>query len=101
MDFDSTLGFPGEGPHSQVGRWTLLRWTLLAMACVGVDAVGRCHGDQARRELRAGVVLPEGRRVTARTSSVRSQLMSAFNVWLRDAGLSFEDMLLASPPNLD
>ena len=94
MDFDSTLGFPVEGPHSQVGRWT-----LLAMACV--DAVGRCHGDQARRELRAGVGLPEGRRVTARTSSVRSQLMSAFNVWLRDAGLSFEDVLLASPPNLD
>lgn len=31
----------------------------------------------------------------------RSQLMSAFNVWLRDAGLSFEDVLLANPPNLD
>ena len=71
------------------------------MACVGVAAVGRRHGDQARRELRAGIELPEGRRVTALTSSVRSQLMSAFNAWLRDAGLSFEDVFLASLPNLD
>ena len=96
--FDSTLGFPGEGPgHSRLVNnlfWLIIIGFYLAGATFS-------HGDAARRSARSGIVLPEGRRVTAATISVRSNLFSAFNGWLRSSGLSYDDIFQASPPDLD
>lgn len=49
--------------------------------------------------LREGIELPDGSRVTELTTSVRSQL--AANGWLRNQGVSFDEVFLASPPDLD
>ena len=94
MDFDSTLGFPGEGPHS---RWLV----FLCLTSKVFGASRSSHGDAMRRENRRGLELPEGRRVTATTMSVRNQLTAAFNSWLREVGLSYDDVFQANPPDLD
>ena len=96
-DFDSTLGFPGEGPRS---CW-LVKWIFLLVGIWVASAVGVRNGDAVRREQRRGLDLPEGRRVTEVTSSIRVQLTSAFNKWLRECGMSFEEVFLANPPDLD
>ena len=97
MDFDSTLGFPGEGPCP----YWLVVWILAPLDFWGVVAVARRHGDALRREQRQGIELPEGRRVTELTTSVRAQLMSAFSGWLRVSGLAYNDMFQGNPPDLD
>ena len=97
MDFNPSLGFPGEGPHLRqlIGMLSLLTFCRLG-GCVGAS-----HGDALRRKRREGLELPEGRRVTQLTSSVRSQLAAALNGWLRQEGLSFESVFLENPPDLD
>ena len=97
LDFDATLGFPGEGPSSLSLKWFCF---VLTLASLG-GAVGKSHGDLQRRQMRDGVELPEGRRVTSTTASVRTQLMSSFLRWLHDVGLSFDEIFLANPPDLD
>ena len=97
LDFDSTLGFPGEGPGPY--RWFGFLWTLASMD-VG-RAVGVSHGDAERQRQRAGLELPDGRRLTPLTVSIRSQLAAAFEGWLRNEGLSFDMIFHANPPDLD
>ena len=96
MDFDSTLGFPGEGWFSPLVG---LIFVLSRLDVAG--AVGASHGDALRREQRVGIELPEGRRVTQLTSSIRAQLGAAFNCWLREQGLDYDSIFQANPPDLD
>ena len=96
MDFDSTLGFPGEGP----GSCQLVSWTFLLIT-FGVAGAVASHGGALRREQRKGLELPEGRRVTEATRSVRATLVSAFNRWLWEAGLAYDDIFQANPPDFD
>ena len=51
--------------------------------------------------MREGIELPDGRRVTQLTSSVRSSLAAAFNAWLRDEGFCFDEVFHSKPPDLD
>lgn len=95
LDFDSTLGFPGEGPNPCL----LVFWILLGGG--SVVAVGVSHGDAARPLQRQGVELPEDRRVTAATTSVRATLMAAFNKRLRDSGLCYDAIFQTNPLDLD
>eukprot|EP00438_Fugacium_kawagutii_P033656 Skav204053 [mRNA] locus=scaffold3:301963:308610:- [translate_table: standard] len=101
LDFDSTLGFPGEGPRFQGGRFFLpCVLPLCALLLWAVDGAPS-HGDAARKLQRSGIDLPEGRRVTEVTSSLRTQLLAKFSGWLTGEGSGFEELVMASPPNLD
>ena len=51
------------------------------------------HGDLQRQKSRAGIELPEGRRVTEKTSSFRTQLLVNFGVWLNMVGTSFDELI--------
>ena len=99
LDFDSTLGYPGEGP--------LLTWIFLfsgiPLSVFGAPPVGvsKSHGDVLRKEQRAGIVLDDGRRVTKTTSLTRDWLLGCFVKWLDEKGVSFEDVAMASPPDID
>ena len=93
LDFDSTLGFPGEGPNPCL----LVFWILVGSG--SVVAVGVSHGDAARPLQRQGVELPG--RVTAATASVRATLMAAFNKWLRDSGLCYDAIFQTNPLDLN
>ena len=102
MDFDQTLGFPGEGPCP---TWLLFGrfwfWLFLGLSRWVVSSAAPWVTDASRRAARAGLELPEGRRVTQATSSVRGSLMAKFNLWLRDSGSSFDSVFLANPPDYD
>ena len=88
LDFDSTLGFPGEGPISFF--WiSLLCLAEGFLAVTGVGARGVSHGDAVRKMQRAGIVLNDGRRVTEPTSFHRAGLLGKFRDWLVKEGWSF------------
>ena len=99
FDFDSTLGYPGEGP--------LLTWIFLIsgipLSVFGAPPVGvsKSHGDALRKAQRAGIVLDDGRRVTQTTSLTREWLLECFVKWLDEKGASFETIVMASPPDID
>ena len=77
--FDSTLGFPGEGPQTSVSEAPQLE--------------PRNPRDRARAKARAGVALAQGRPVLERTTKNRAFLLSLFGDWLRSCGLDLEDLL--------
>ncbi|CAE7042221.1 unnamed protein product [Symbiodinium sp. CCMP2592] len=96
LDFGSTLGFPGEGPH-------LLFFRTLCFGLAGVwfqgfgAAVAVSHGlrprnagDEARRALRADAELPIGRAVEPKTQQRRDALWDCFLGWLRNTGIAEE-----------
>ena len=100
MDFDATLGYPGEGRPS----WIFPFWILVLMlkgfcGCTPVAAVS--HGDLVRQKSRAGIELKEGRRVLETTSAIRSKLLESFCEWLGSSGKSFDEIFLARLPDLD
>lgn len=103
MDFDSTLGFPGEGPSN----WTFLWIFILTLLSVSLPsravarARGESHGDALRRQQRAGIVLEDGRRVTATTSFHRESLLEKFRNWLDAQGDNFDSVVMSSPPDLE
>ncbi|OLQ11460.1 hypothetical protein AK812_SmicGene4704 [Symbiodinium microadriaticum] len=114
LDFDRTLGFPGEGPTSPFASrfcsWVCLAWLL--PACSGVSSSGsgfvasppvshgrlapRNAGDQWRKSRRGSDDLPAGRLVEASTQKQRDALWNAFSKWLEDQGISAE--ALVQPP---
>lgn len=100
MDFDQTLGFPGEGPQWLRAFWGIPFWILLT-GWTPVAVAVPSHGDLQRQKSRAGIELPEGRRVTEQTSSFRAQLLVNLGSWLRTVGTSFDDLIWENPPNLD
>ena len=65
--FDSTLGFPGEGPPGPSSA-----------------------KEAARRAARADRHLPSGRPVLPRTQEKRQHLLATFDSWLGDRGTSIE-----------
>ena len=118
-DFDSSLGFPGEGPGFGLAAWILShalhrhshRGSLFSGFLLGV--LGACvegartipkgisHGDATRAAARAGIELLDGRRTTEATAAARIDLLERFKEWLFSSGTVFDDVFLASPPDLD
>ena len=98
LDFDSTLGFPGEGP-----LWLswIFGFSLALGPCQLVLGVGVSHGDDVRKLRRAGIVLEEGRRVTETTANVREVLFGNFCEWLTERDLVFEHIFMPPNPDLD
>ncbi|CAE7257709.1 unnamed protein product [Symbiodinium microadriaticum] len=91
LDFDATLGYPGEGPL--VWFWVLV---FLSFRAKGVS-VGESHGlfprnaaDFARQERRGRAALPQGRGVERKTEDRRATLWAAFLAWLKTAGVDSE-----------
>ena len=109
MDFDATLGFPGEGPsirpssspHRSSPGWVTL-WLFVTCLCVvTVPSVAmplrpRSSADSSRAVRRAQVPLVEGRKVLPQTSSLRESLLAAFIQWTLDEGLDWETMMASS-----
>ena len=96
LDFDSTLGYPGEGPS--------LFWFCCCFLFQGIPevfSVGASHGDLQRQRQRAGIHLEAGRRVTAHTSFTREALLEKLKDWLAAEGYCFDSIFHASPPDLD
>ena len=129
FDFDSTLGFPGEGPASFLSPFLIWLFLLAFFAlppagdcsplspglalslftiisfvgcpCViGAPRGGR-NGDEERKVSRAGIVLHDGRRVTPATATNRQLLFDAFSRWLEEDGENPSVLIFSSPPNLD
>ena len=100
LDFDSTLGFPGEGPSCRSFGLLLLLWAS-SLFRVGSVKAGLSHGlpprnsgDKLRSERRKSSELPPGRAVEPRTLQRREVLWTAFLDWLEKEGIQrdlFED----------
>ena len=73
--FDSTLGYPGEGPPGPASQGPFL--------------VPRDARDLSRARAREGAVLP----VNERTSKNRAFLLGLFAQWLASCDILFEDLL--------
>ena len=131
VDFDASLGYPGEGPSpasstssaTSSARFPYLCWLSLAVvfSCpvpcfalssftiisfsgfpVVIGAPARwMDGDEERKHARAGVVLHDGRRVTAGTANVRQVLLESFYDWLGTKDIGPDVLIFASPPDLD
>ena len=105
--FDSTCGFPGEGPF-RVFRAGFVFLTLasvgltppgLSLLCLGfllhvpvaaMELPGRTGRDDLRAERRSGVALRAGRPVQRSTRLRRDKLQGLFEHWLLTVGFSFE-----------
>ena len=126
LDFDSTLGYPGEGPSSPPSLlvalpliFAVVSWISttggskgkplilgvitghLIPVCHGVSGPTATTGDLLRQRARAGLKLDVGRPVTEGTRAVREDLFSQFDSWLQSAGLSFDEIFMTSPTDLD
>ena len=125
LDFDSTLGYPGQGPFvvwpSSVLRLWILSVVALISTCestkgdilflgvlglslslshgVGFPVVN--SGDLVRQRARQGFKLELGRPVTDGTRAVREDLFSLFTQWLDSQSLYFDSIFMASPVDLD
>ena len=95
MDFDSCLGFPGEGPTLpvlfRVGVWVVVFVPLrgcLGAPCRHGALEPRNAGDTARQVFRRERPLPEGRSVERATQSLRDTLWAAFLHWLQTQAIS-------------
>ena len=126
LDFDATLGYPGEGPildfrPSQVFLVILcllpptvisspfLGFALSPLTIISFSQFSLSHGapklagkgDDERKAARAGITLQDGRRVTQRTAITRELLFDAFRKWLTENGCEPHELLFSSPPDLD
>ena len=94
MDFDSSLGFPGEGPFFQSKCASLLGLLLLVFQGVqGQVPLASSHGlllprsARDRQERRGAGDLPAGRPVEPVTQKNREALWASFCEWLANAGI--------------
>ena len=119
MDFDSTLGFPGEGPFvSSVSslfcgvlllsssvcvssRLLLTPWLTVGMVLQTDAMIPRNTADLGRLAKRTSVPLAVGRPVLPTTSLNRDALFTAFVSWCRSQDVSFEDLLTNSLYNVE
>ena len=92
LDFDCTLGYPGEGP-----ALVFLFLCLSLEPCLA--ALGPRNAADARRAAaRSPLGLPSGRLVLDKTSSNRGTLTAAFSQWLAEVvGCTLEELLAARP----
>ena len=93
--FDSSLGFPGEGPFFRV-FWF---WLGVVGSCAAPSHVLRPRNlaDERRSRARSATVLVEGRPVEPVTKKRREKLLQAFAAWLAGQGVDLEDLLDLSP----
>ena len=99
MDFDSSLGFPGEGPLSCFTCKSMASrvWILVVLGVVSLShgvIVPRNAGDIRRQALRsARPPLQEGRPVLGVTSQLRTGYINQFSDWIRSQGFNLDDLL--------
>ncbi len=125
LDFDSTLGYPGEGPFVVWPSLVLRLWVLSVVALIsttectkevplflgvlgfslplshGVGFPVANSGDLVRQRARQGFKLELGRPVTEGTRAVREDLFSLFTQWLESQSIDFDSVFMASPADLD
>ena len=115
MDFDATLGFPGEGPCCLLSWCYQLRWRmplLLSVLSMSLDfrssfwgaampIVPRSGADWRRAGARRGTPLVDGRRVLPATSQNREFLLAAFYGWASEEGIDWEVLLRESHMYID
>ena len=114
--FDSTKGFPGEGPLLRFGDGSLFALLFLSgllrrpSLCLGFSVFARAAAmeaprvvkqDAARALFRTGVVLRVGRPVQRETQLRRDKLKALFEKWLETFGQSFEWFLTRSRSDPD
>ena len=103
LDFDSTLGFPGEGPLPCFRAFLhhlVVVLAVLPLACAAPRVAGS-HGDLLRQQQRVGIKLPDGRRVTEATGLSRENLLQKFQIWLTGKGCNFDEVFLNNFPIID
>ena len=98
LDFDSTLGFPGEGPFPPCHSGFLVAVTLLILSvdCVAGASHGlepRNHQDATRAERRGSLILEAGRPVLQVTRNNRAKLLEVFSLWCRERQFDFSSLL--------
>ena len=126
LDFDATLGYPGEGPVLDFRPFQVLLALLclilptavsfpipgLALSFVTIISCSQFRvshgvrqlagkGDDERKAARAGVTLQDGRRVTQQTAVTRELLFDFFCKWLTESGCEPGELIFSSPPDLD
>ena len=118
MDFDSTLGFPGEGPPWLLHFLLAFPWLLSApLSPSGVLCWGFCSGfwavhsramemnpgqqDLKRARDRALRPLPEGRPTLPVTQKLRERYWALFENWLTVEGIDFTALLADSYHQLE
>ena len=97
MDFDQTLGFPGEGPPGRAFCSFLCFWLILCQPLASHGMLPRHHQDESRALVRATRPLEFGRPVQDVTRSNRQKLLKSFADWLEERGVSFDFLLGISP----
>ena len=86
LDFDATLGFPGEG-------WGLFR-VLALLSCAMAVVVPSTPAEHERARMRSPVLLVADRVVRPVTRSNREKLATAFDTWLSENhGVLLKDLL--------
>ena len=106
LDFDSTLGFPGEGPSTDLvcnsRPLRLVLWVAMISSCAMAVLQPRNPGDLLRQSQRnARPPLQEGRPVLGVTSQLRSSYISQFEAWLFGHGVRLEVLLENSATRVD
>ncbi|CAE7264088.1 unnamed protein product [Symbiodinium sp. CCMP2592] len=93
--FDSSLGYPGEGPSFRVFLWGFLFFRVLAVPSHVLRP--RNAADEKRSAARSVVLLPEGRPVEPVTQKRRDKLLAAFADWLLEQGFELLDLCDLQP----
>ena len=115
LAFDSTLGFPGEGPAlllwpsgfpfglsvpllaGLLGSGVRLQGGLWFLVCVepaaAMETARARKAQEQRREARAGTFLEKGRPTLATTRDRRKKLQGLFEAWLRARGRTWNGLL--------
>ena len=106
MDFDQTLGFPGEGPNGFRYLCSVCWvcgsvWISVAPLAMSMPVGPRSSADRGRAVMRAAVPLVEGRRVLPETSRWRDSLFWSFGQWVASEGWDLEFLLANSFQNVD
>ena len=105
LDFDSTLGFPGEGPVSPASFWPPLKVLVVVGFCSGRSHgafVPRNAGDLSRARAReARPPLQDGRPVLEVTQANRRAYLESFDTWLRTVGSSLDILVNGSPIDVE
>lgn len=112
MDFDATLGFPGEGPRClsvfcllcpMSVCWPWNSAALFAMVMVGEAVLFPRHtADLARQRKRQSMPqLPAGRPVLEATSHNREELFSAFSSWCTSQDIPLGSLMEAALFNVE
>ena len=89
LDFDSTLGFPGEGPACFVVARSLFLG-LVFLCCLSHGMLPRNADDETRAARRVQTPLEAGRPVLPVTKAYRERFLEQFQTWLRSNGKSLD-----------